>query len=130
MLATDWKKLHGNFFSGARVVVTGGAGFIGSHAVDALATLGAHVVVLDDHSGSDGSNIAHLKNVERIKGSILDDDALNRAVGGCRFVFHFAAMVSVPASVANPEIYHTVNTHGTVKVLDAARKAGVSRVMF
>src|SRR3954467_748201 len=127
---TNWQSLHGDSFRNVRVLVTGGAGFIGSHLTEALTTLGANVAVLDDLSGSDGSNIAHLKNVDLINGSILDAGALARAVKGARFVFHLAAMVSVPASVADPEIYHRVNTHGTVSVLEAARNAGVSRVMF
>ncbi len=130
MLQTNWQNLHGDSFRNVRVLVTGGAGFIGSHLAEALSNLGANVAVLDDLSGSDGSNIAHLKHVELIRGSILDDDAVAGAVRGARYVFHLAAMVSVPASVANPELYHRVNTHGTVHVLDAARKANVSRVMF
>ena len=130
MVQTNWQKLHGDSFKNVRVVVTGGAGFIGSHLTEALSILGANVVVLDDLSGSDGSNIAGFRNVELIKGSILDDSDLARAVSGARYIFHLAAMVSVPASVANPQIYHQVNTHGTVHVLDAARKANVSRVMF
>jgi nucleoside-diphosphate-sugar epimerase len=130
MVTTDWQKLHGDSFRNVRVLVTGGAGFIGSHLSEALSTLGASVAVLDDLSGSDGSNLAHLKNIELIRGSILDDSAVARAIQGARYVFHLAAMVSVPASVANPDIYHQVNTDGTVRILDAARKAGVQRVMF
>src|SRR6478672_8974312 len=130
MLETNWKNLHHDAFKNVRVLVTGGAGFIGSHLTEALSTLGADVVVLDDLSGSDGSNIAHLKNVQRINGSILDDDALNLAVRGVRYVFHLGALVSVPASVAAPDSYHTVNTHGTVRMLDAARKAAAARIMF
>src|SRR4051812_33658066 len=130
MLQTNWRQLHGDAFKDVRVVVTGGAGFIGSHLTEALANLGASVVVFDDLSGSDGSNIAHLKQVELVRGSILDDTALTRAIAGARYVFHLAAMVSVPASVANPHVYHQVNTDGTVHVLDVARKAGVKRVMF
>lgn len=130
MLPTNWQNLHGDSFRNKRVLVTGGAGFIGSHLTEALSILGANVLVLDDLSGSDGSNIAHLQNVALIRGSILDDAAVTRAVTGTQFVFHLAAMVSVPASVANPQIYHQVNTHGTVHVLDAARRAGVKRVMF
>jgi UDP-glucose 4-epimerase len=130
MVQTNWQQLHGDSFRNVRVLVTGGAGFIGSHLTEALSNLGANVVVLDDLSGSDGSNIAGLKNVELIKGSILDENALSRAVSGARYVFHLAAMVSVPASVADPQIYHQVNTHGTVHVLDVARKANVQRVMF
>ena len=113
-----------------KILVTGGAGFIGSHLTGALSSLGANVVVLDDLSGSDGSNIAHLRNIELIRGSILDDAVVARAVNGAQFVFHLAAMVSVPASVADPKIYHQVNTDGTLNVLEAARKAGVKRVMF
>src|SRR4051812_48403888 len=109
-MQTDWHKLHGDFFRDVRVLVTGGAGFIGSHLTEALSVLGANVAIIDDLSGSDGGNIAHLKNVERIRGSILDDEAVERAVREARFVFHLAAMVSVPASVANPDIYHQVNT--------------------
>jgi nucleoside-diphosphate-sugar epimerase len=66
MFQTDWKKLHGDAFGRVRVVVRGGAGFIGSHLTEALVNLGASVAVLDDLSGSDGSNIAHLKGVELI----------------------------------------------------------------
>ncbi|HEX3359028.1 MAG TPA: NAD-dependent epimerase/dehydratase family protein [Tepidisphaeraceae bacterium] len=130
MVNTDWKKLHGDSFRDARVLVTGGAGFIGSHLAEALSILGANVAVIDDLSGSDGSNLSHLKNVELIRGSILDESAVAWAVKGARYVFHLAAMVSVPASVANPDVYHQVNTDGTVRVLDAARKASVRRVMF
>ena len=122
MLQTNWQNLHGDSFRNVRVLVTGGAGFIGSHLAEALSNLGANVAVLDDLSGSDGSNIAHLKHVELIRGSILDDDAVAGAVRRARYVFHLAAMVSVPASVANPELYHRVNTHGTVHVLDAAQR--------
>ena len=130
MINTDWKNLHADAFRNVRVLVSGGAGFIGSHLCDALTTLGANVVVLDDYSGSDGSNIAHLKNVEQIKASVTDTDAVNRAVRGAQYVFHLGAKVSVPASVANPEEYQSVNVQGTTNLLDAARKAGVKRVMF
>jgi UDP-glucose 4-epimerase len=130
MLNTNWHHLHGDHFRNVRVLVTGGAGFIGSHVAETLTTLGANVVVLDDLSGSDGSNIEHLKNVELVRGSILDPEALSRAVRGARYVFHLGAMVSVPASVADPIAYHRVNTDGTVRVLEAARQAGVARVMF
>ncbi len=130
---TDWVALHGRGFAGVRVLVTGGAGFIGSHLVEALAALGAAVVVLDDLSGGFVHNLAHITPVEKIEiveGSILDRDTLARCVNGCRYVFHLAALGSVPRSVEEPRLYHDVNTTGTLNVLQAAVDAAVTRVMF
>ncbi len=126
---TDWNKLHGPAFKGARVLVTGGAGFIGSHLSEALALLGADVLVLDDLSGGDTRNLATFK-CEFIQGTILNAPLLENTVQGCRFVFHQAALGSVPGSVDRPRAYHEVNDTGTLNVLEAARKAGVQRVMF
>ena len=127
---TDWRKLHGSSFEGSRILVTGGAGFIGSHLSEVLSLLGARVIVLDDLSGGNEENIRGFKNVELVKGSILDTDALTRCTSGCDFVFHQAALGSVPASVAAPVKYHQVNATGTLNVLEAARAAKVKRVMF
>jgi len=128
---TNWTKLHGEAFVGARALVTGGAGFIGSHLVDALAALGAKVVVLDDLSGGDERNLLQSRDrIELIRASILDQAALARAVAGCTYVFHEAARVSVPASVADPRGYEQVNNAGTFNVLEAARNAKVTRLMF
>jgi len=130
-MTTDWQQLHGEFFRGARALVTGGAGFIGSHLADALVTLGAKVVVLDDLSGGEEANLSRSRGkIELVRASILDESALSRAIAGCRFVFHEAAKVSVPASVADPKSYEQTNTTGTFNVLEAARQAGVTRVMF
>jgi UDP-glucose 4-epimerase len=130
-MTTNWRELHGEFFQDARVLVTGGAGFIGSHLVDALVTLGARVVVLDDMSGGDDVNLSVSRgNIEFIRASILDEAALSRSIKGCRFVFHEAARVSVPASVGDPKSYELTNTTGTFNVLEAARQAKVSRLMF
>jgi nucleoside-diphosphate-sugar epimerase len=125
---TDWNQLHGGAFGGARCLVTGGAGFIGSHLVEALTSLGAHVVVLDNLVGGDRLNIDRFKP-ELIEGSILDDAALARAARGCRYVFHLAALGSVPHSVERPIEYHDVDATGTLKVLQAARDAKAQRVM-
>ncbi|HEY1685035.1 MAG TPA: NAD-dependent epimerase/dehydratase family protein [Tepidisphaeraceae bacterium] len=111
-----------------RVLVTGGAGFIGSHICDALVQLGAKVIVLDDLSGGDTANLPH--EVEFIRASILDLPALDRATDGCKFVFHQAALGSVPRSIEQPRLYHDVDTTGTFNVLESARQAGVQRVMF
>ena len=126
----DWRALHGAAFEGARVLVTGGAGFIGSHLSEALVTLGASVVVLDDLSGGDARNLESFGPVEFVHGSIMDLDALARCTAGCRYVFHQAALGSVPRSVEQPRLYNDVNTTGTLNVLEAARAGGVRRVMF
>ena len=111
-------------------MVTGGAGFIGSHLVEALTSLGATAVVLDDLSGGLEENLAAFRPVEFFKGSILDQGLVAKCTKGCRYVFHQAALGSVPRSVEQPRLYHEVNSTGTLNVLEAAREAKVARVMF
>lgn len=135
MSMTDWPSLHGDFFRKTRVLVTGGAGFIGSHLTEALLALGADVNVLDDLSGGDTGNFDTYRveaggRLHFAKASILDAEAVRDAVAGCRFVFHLAALGSVPNSVEQPRLYNEVNVTGTLNVLEAARAAGVERVMF
>lgn len=123
----------GEFYRGRLVCVTGGAGFIGSHLVDALIEQGAAVTVLDDLSHGREENLAGHGASDRvrfIRGSILDDAALDEAFAGSAVVFHEAALGSVPQSVEKPLLYHEVNATGTLKVLEAARRAGVGRVLF
>lgn len=129
-MSQDWQALHGDFFKSIRIVVTGGAGFIGSHLCAALSTLGARVVALDDLSGGDRENVRSLKNVELIEGSILDESLLADVVRGAKFVLHQGALGSVPRSVSEPRLFHQVNVTGTLNVLEAAKDAGVQRVMF
>jgi UDP-glucose 4-epimerase len=115
-------------FRGTRALVTGGAGFIGSHIARRLIELGAEVVVLDDLSGGFRENVP--AGARFIEASILDDDALRQAAEGCRFVFHEAAMVSVPESVGDPQRCAAVNILGTERVLEVAKDADVERVLF
>ena len=129
MTQRNWAGLHGESFRGVRTLVTGGAGFIGSHLVEALTALGASVVVLDNLAGGATENIAPFKP-EFIQASVLDESAVGRAMTGCRYVFHLAALGSVPHSVERPREFHEVNVTGTLNVLEAARAAGVQRVMF
>lgn len=118
--------------AGARAVcVTGGAGFIGSHIVDALVKRGDRVTVLDDLSTGSLGNIAHHgERVRFVHGSILDPRTLDEAFAGVEVVFHQAALCSVPASIESPGKYVEVNVTGTAMVLEAARKAGVRRVVY
>jgi UDP-glucose 4-epimerase len=126
---TDWRRLHADAFAGAPVLVTGGAGFIGSHLAIALHSLGAKVTVLDDLSG--GGNPAALPaDVQFVRGSILDQTNLQRCTEGRQWVFHLAALGSVPRSVEQPRIYYDVNSTGTFNILEAARAAKVRRVIF
>jgi len=134
---TDWVALHGEAFRGCHALVTGGAGFIGSHLTEALLTLGASVVVIDDLSGADGTNLDVVRSsaggqdrLRVLEESILNADALEDAIDGAELVFHQAALGSVPRSVECPRAFHEVNTTGTLNVLEAARAAGARRGLF
>ena len=116
-----------------RVLVTGGAGFIGSHLVERLLADGHTVRVLDNFSTGRRDNLAFAKPgaaLEVMAGDIRDAGDVRAAVAGMDGVFHEAALVSVPRSVEEPELSCDINAHGTAKVFDAARKAGVRRVVF
>ncbi len=112
------------------VLVTGGAGFIGSHLVDALLAAGRRVRVLDDLSTGRRENLAHASGVEFIEGSVASGAALDAVAGGVDCIFHLAAIASVAGSVADPEGTGKVNYGGTVAVLEAAERARARRVVF
>jgi UDP-glucose 4-epimerase len=112
-------------------LVTGGAGFIGSHLVDGLVRAGRPVRVLDDLSTGLKQNLAHHGNrVELIEGSITVPATVAKAVHGARTVVHLGALASVARSVETPLVSHAACATGTVTVLDEARKAGVKRVVY
>jgi UDP-glucose 4-epimerase len=112
-------------------VVTGGAGFIGSHLVDELVADGKSVRVLDDFSTGLRANLAHHgSRIEVIEGSLTDPAAVTRAVQGAKVVYHLGALASVARSVENPLATHAACATGTLNLLDAARKAGVRRVVY
>jgi UDP-glucose 4-epimerase len=108
-----------------RSLVTGGAGFIGSHLVDALVAAGHEVVVVDDLSTGSAANVA--AGVELVVGSIAEEALVRDAIVGCEVVFHQAAHKAVLRSVEHPLTTDLANTHGTLTVLQAARDAGVRR---
>jgi len=119
----------------ARYLVTGGAGFIGSHLVRRLLSEGHHVRVLDDFSTGRRSNIEAVRGggPERLQVStadIRDPATTERAAAGMDGIFHLAALGSVPRSVAHPDDAHAVNATGTLNVLQAARAGKVKRVVF
>src|SRR3954454_14893707 len=117
----------------AHYLVTGGAGVIGSKPAPALLERGEQVRILDNFATGREENIADLvekKKVELIRGSIADGEAVARALRGIDYVLHQAAIPWVPRSIEDPLGGDDVNVHGTVTLLDGARKAGVKRVVF
>jgi len=115
----------------SRALVTGGAGFIGSHLVEALLADGCRVTVLDNLSTGHRHNIDDLGDrIDFVEGDIRDARLLDKVIKGCEVVFHQAAVVSVTLSVQDPSHSCEVNDLGTVRVLDAARRNGVRRVVM
>jgi UDP-glucose 4-epimerase len=113
------------------VLVTGGAGFIGSHLVEALVERGDRVRVLDDLSSGRLENLAGCTgDVEVIVGDVRDRPLVERCLNGIDAVFHEAAIVSVTRSLDEPELVDGVNVGGSLTVLAAARRLGVGRVVF
>ncbi|MET1016115.1 MAG: GDP-mannose 4,6-dehydratase [Leifsonia flava] len=118
---------------GAKVLVTGGAGFIGSHLVDQLLTAGADsVVVLDNLVNGSRANLAHLDDDPRVRlveGDIRDEDARNAALSDVDVVYHLACL-GVRHSLHEPMENHSVNAEGTLQLLQAAKGRGVNRFIY
>ncbi|MDB5311134.1 MAG: biosynthesis protein WbpP [Gemmataceae bacterium] len=112
-------------------LVTGGAGFIGSHLVDELVRRGRPVRVFDDFSTGLRSNLSHLgPTPDVVEGSLTDPAAVARATRGVGVVYHLGALASVARSVENPTATHAACATGTLTLLDAARRSGVRRVVY
>ncbi len=116
---------------GVTALVTGGAGFIGSHLVDALVERGARVRVLDNFETGRRSNLRHLEGrIEVVEDDLRDPGACARACDGIELVFHQAALGSVPRSLADPATSIDVNVTGTANLFAAAREGGARRVVY
>lgn len=117
--------------SGLKFLVTGGAGFVGSHLVQSLLKQENKVRVLDDFSTGREQNLANFTtNLEVIHGSILDQELMAKAMSGIDIVFHLAAIASVQKSLDNPSATHQICATGTLEVLQAAKQAGCKRVIY
>jgi len=114
-----------------KFLVTGGAGFIGSHIVDALVKNGDKVSIIDDFSSGQRENLEGvIDKIELIEGDIRDKDLVNKSMQGTDYVLHQAALRSVPKSLLRPERYNDVNINGTLNILSAAKDLKVKRVVF
>jgi nucleoside-diphosphate-sugar epimerase len=123
--------MHDMGFKASSCLVTGGAGFIGSSLVRALLARGDRVRVLDDFSSGRRENLVDVaSDVEVHVADVRDDAALERALEGIELVFHEAAIPSVPRSLADPLFNHDVSATGTLKLLVAAKRAGVRRLVY
>jgi UDP-glucose 4-epimerase len=112
-------------------LVTGGAGFIGHHLTHALVAKGVKTRVMDDLSRGSLARLRDISSqIDFVEGSVLDSSKLKRALEGVEVIFHQAAWASVPQSVEMPLEYHEIDGTGTLKLLEAARQAGVRRVVY
>jgi len=111
-------------------LVTGGAGFIGSHLVEELLRRGARVRVVDNLATGKRANLAHLTGVDFVEGDLADIEVAHRAVKGVEIVLHQAAIPSVPRSVEDPVTSNRANVDASLNLLVAARDAGVKRVVY
>jgi nucleoside-diphosphate-sugar epimerase len=117
----------------SKVLVTGGAGFIGSHLVDRLISEGLEVTVVDDFSTGQMQNISHHRNLEEfhfVRGDIRDVGLVKKVVEDVDVVFHEAALVDVPLSIENPLLFNDVNLVGTLNMLKACADSNVKRFIF
>jgi len=114
-----------------KVLVTGGAGFVGSHLIEELLSIGESVVCLDDFSAGKRENLEHIKNeITIIEGDIRDPDIVKTALKNVEQVYHLAAQISVTNSVRNPLLDATININGFITLLNAIQKSSVKRIVY
>lgn len=131
----DWNAHVTNSWKGRKVLVTGAAGFIGSHLVERLLELGADVAAFIHYNASGGIGLLrHLPIPEQerlrvVAGDLRHMDSLEEAMDGCDVVYHLAAIIAIPFSYLRPELVVENNITSTLNVLQAARRSGVPRVV-
>jgi len=114
-----------------KYLVTGGAGFIGSNLARFILDQGHEVVILDNFSTGKRENLDEIQGrITLIEGDIRDRSTVDKAIAGCKAIFHQGALGSVPRSVDDPQTSHDVNVNGTITVLESARSLGVKRIVF
>lgn len=124
-------KGHRRYLMVEKVLVTGGAGFIGSHIVGALLKQGSHVRILDSFITGKRDNLKEVENdIELIEGDVRDLECAKKSARGCQWIFHQAALRSVPKSVDNPALTNDINISGTLTALIAAREENVERFVY
>ncbi len=130
MEESDKKRILSKLDEKKNILVTGGAGFIGSHIAEHFSLAGHDVTVLDNLSTGYLHNVPDNANITLIEGNICDPETVEKAVVGKDYVFHMAAMVSVPLSCQHPAEAFRINTLGTLGVLQSALAAGVEKVVI
>src|SRR2546423_13408692 len=115
----------------SKCLVTGGAGFIGSHLVERLVALGHAVRVVDNLSTGDEANLAGVEHdIEFLRGDLCEVEVCRRAVAGIEVVFHVAALPSVPRSLKDPWGSHAANVNATMRLLEACLEAKGARIVY
>ncbi len=118
-------------YEGRRVVVTGAAGFVGSHLVEALVAQGARVLAIDDFSDGHPENLAAVRSsIELVQRSVTLRDGLDELFAGAHVVFHLAANASVPRSAEHPELDFETNVIGSHRIIESARRTNAGRIVF
>jgi nucleoside-diphosphate-sugar epimerase len=124
-------NVHQMALQGQRILVTGGAGFIGSHLAEALVRAGAEVRVLDNFSSGLKDNLASVSSeIELIEGDVLDQEAVDAAIEGCNLISHQAAQLEIIRCIQDPISDLRSNTEATIRVFEAARRGGVKKVVY
>ena len=116
-----------------KVIVTGGAGFIGSHLTTKLIQKGYKVVIIDNFNTGKLSNISHIKrnkNLSIAKFDIRNKKKIRNLFKNVSFIFHLAAIAEIAPSIENPEEYFTTNVNGTLNILELAKENGVGKIMI